>query len=73
MLYEIARKGAYRRKRCVLGYAEFDKKPDVDTAMKAIGWRYFDTRLTGRLYANADDFLVDEFSISIRKTDSQKR
>ena len=66
--YEVALKGAYRKKRCILGYMESDKKPDIDTALNAIGWQYYDTRaFDHRTFTDNNGNLIIDYSISIKK------
>ena len=68
MLYEVALKGAYRKKRYVLGYVDMEKKPDIETALNAIGWHYYDTRACDhKTYMDKNENLIVDYQVSIRK------
>ena len=65
MKYEVAIKGRFRKKRVVLGYVDLDEK-NVEKALNALGWKFYEQRLQ-RLFINDSGDLIVADHISLKK------
>lgn len=61
--YEVALKGAYKKKRVVLGEVELDSA-NPETALTALGWKFYEQRLD-KCYMK-DDALICLRQVSVR-------
>ena len=61
--YEVALKGAYRKKRVVLGEVELDSA-NPEAALMALGWKFYEERLD-KCYMK-DNILICLRQVSVR-------
>lgn len=61
--YEVALKGAYKRKRIVLGYVELPSA-NTEAALTALGWKFYEERLDKCYMKN--DVLICLRSVSLK-------